>query len=122
MLCNDKLGFTLLRLLDFPGHQSVVSLKLEMRTTKSHAPLLTEHYPLVSIARPTFSTCPSTFVNHVLFLRCMIQGRMYLAMQHRSLSAIYTSGVCTNQVELFESEIIILTIIFAELVSSIYYE
>lgn len=87
MLCSDKLGFTLLCLLDLRSHQSVVSLKLEMRTTKSRAPLLTEHYPLVSIARPTFSTCPSTFVNHVLFLRCMIQGRMYLAMRHRNLPA-----------------------------------
>ena len=87
MFCSDKLSFTLLRLLDLRGHQSVVSLKLEMHTTKSRAPLLTEHYPLVSIARLTFSTYPSTFVNRVLFLRCMIQGRMYLAMRNRNLSA-----------------------------------
>ena len=87
MLYSDKLGFTLLRLLDLRGHQSVVSLKLEMRTTKSRAPLSIEHYPLVSIARPIFSTCPSTFVNHVLFLRCIIQGRMYLATRYRNFLA-----------------------------------
>ena len=87
VLCSDKLGFTLLRLLDLRGHQCEVSLKLEMRTTKSCAPLSLEHYPLVSITRPIFSTCPSTFVNHVLFLRCIIQGRMYLATRYRNFLA-----------------------------------
>ena len=74
MLCSDKFGFMLLLHLAIDLDQF---LKLEINSksrdlTKRRALFLTVHYPLVSIARPIFSTNPSTLVDHVPFLRCAI--------------------------------------------------
>ena len=70
-MCSDKFGFMLL--LDLAiDLRSVLKLEINPKScdlTKSHALFLTAHYPLVSIARPIFSTNPSKLADHMPFLK-----------------------------------------------------